>query len=348
LFAGSCSGRGAPQLGALAGHCNINSMRSLNVLVLTDSSDPQLATLRESFPGVNIFAGNSVEQIGPGAAQATIIFNWSGSLDLMKHAFRLSPNLLWVHSRSVGLERSLFPELIESSVTLTNGLGVFSPALGEFVLAAILYFAKDFRQLIRNQNAGVWRPFQPLPVSGATVGIIGFGDIGRAVATRVRSLGMTALAVRRHAADQYRGDSLAEQVFPPERRIEMIERSDYIVVATPLTPETRAMVGAPEFAAMKPHTVLINVGRGPVIDEQQLVLALTNQTIKGAALDVFDHEPLPQDHPFYKLDNVLLSPHCADNTPDWLEESMKLFMAQLERFQRAEPLLHVVDKKLGY
>jgi phosphoglycerate dehydrogenase-like enzyme len=108
------------------------------------------------------------------------------------------------------------------------------------------------------------------------------------------------------------------------------------------------MIGAREFAAMKPSAVLINVGRGPVIDEQQLVLALTNHTIKGAALDVFDQEPLPQGHPFYRLDNVLLSPHCADNTPDWLEQSMDLFIAQFKRFQNREPLLNVVDKKLGY
>jgi phosphoglycerate dehydrogenase-like enzyme len=323
-------------------------MKTDILIVLADPSDPQLVRLRDSFPSVKIVAGNSVEMIEEAVAQSTAIFNLAGSLELMKQAFARCPDVLWVHSRSVGLERSLFPELIESRVTLTNGLGVFSPALGEFVLGAILYFAKDFRRLIGNQNAAVWQPFDVLPVAGSTVGIIGYGDIGRAVADRVHALGMKVLAVRRHASDHSSADPIVEQVFPPENRVEMISRSDYIVVATPLTSETRGMIGAPEFAAMKPHAVLINVGRGPVIDEQRLILALTNQRIKGAALDVFDQEPLPQGHPFYKLENVLLSPHCADNTPDWLEQSMNLFIAQFKRFQNGEPLLNVVDKKLGY
>ena len=108
------------------------------------------------------------------------------------------------------------------------------------------------------------------------------------------------------------------------------------------------MIAEPEFAAMKPAAVVINVGRGPVIREEALVNALSQKRIKGAALDVFDHEPLPEGHPFYKLENVLLSPHCADHTPDWLDQAMRFFIAQFERFQKGEPLMNVVDKKLGY
>ena len=324
-----------------------------SLIVLADPAEPQLAKLRELLPKPKIIVGNSVDIFKQNAfeqeaAEASVLFNWSGSLALMKQVFASCPNLLWVHSRSVGLERTLFPELVESSVPLTNGIGVFSPALGEFVLAAILYFAKDFRRMIRNQTAGVWQPFDVQPIADHTVGIIGYGDIGRAVATRVRALGMKVLAVRRHASMQGGADPVVEEVFPPERRIEMISRCDYIVVATPLTSETRGMIGAPEFAAMKPTAVVINVGRGPVIDEQALIGALTDKRIKGAALDVFDQEPSPPGHAFYKLDNVLLSPHCADNTPDWLEQSMELFITQLKRFRKGEPLLNVVDKKLGY
>jgi phosphoglycerate dehydrogenase-like enzyme len=128
----------------------------------------------------------------------------------------------------------------------------------------------------------------------------------------------------------------------------MFSRCDYIVVSAPLTPETRGMIGEPEFAAMKPNAVVINVGRGPVIDEAAMVRALTEKRIKGAALDVFDHEPLPAGHPLYALENVLLSPHCADHTPDWLEQAMRFFVAQFERFAKGEPLQNVVNKKLGY
>ena len=216
---------------------------------------------------------------------------------------------------------------------LTNGIGAFSSSLGEFVLAAILYFAKDFRRMIRNQQRGVWEQFNVLCVSGKVVGIIGYGDIGRAVAERVRAMGMRVLALRRNTSQVKERDALVEKVYAPEQRNELLSLSDYVVVATPLTPETRGMIGEAEFAAMKPTAVVINVGRGPVIQEPALLQALTTNRIKGAALDVFDQEPLPPGHPFYQLENVLLSPHCADNTPDWLDDAMKLFLTQFERFR---------------
>jgi len=318
------------------------------ILVLADLAEPQLAMLEKPLAGVEIITGNSAKTFEHAAAHATVLFNWSGPLALFRQVFGMCPELRWVHSRSVGLERTLFPELLESAVPLTNGAGVFSASLGEFALGAILYFAKDFRRLIRNQQAGVWEAFDVMAVSGHTVGIIGYGDIGRAVAARVRPLGMTVLAVKRHVSPMSGTDPLVERIFSPERRIEMISRCDYVLAAAPLTPETRGMIGEPEFAAMKSTAVVINVGRGPVINEQALVSALSNGRIKGAALDVFDHEPLPQGHPFYKLENVLLSPHCADHTPDWLDNAMQFFIEQFERFRRGEPLLNVVDKKLGY
>jgi phosphoglycerate dehydrogenase-like enzyme len=230
---------------------------------------------------------------------------------------------------------------------MTNGSGVFSPSLGEFALAAILYFAKDFRRMVRNQMRGVWEPFDVLPVSGQTVGIVGYGDIGRAVAARVRPLGMKVLAVKRHVSKET-SDSLLEHIYTPDQRIEMMSRCDYVVVSAPLNSETRGLIGAAELAAMKAGAVIINLGRGPVIDERALIQALSDRSIKGAALDVFDQEPLPEGHAFYKLENVLLSPHCADHTPDWLDNAMRFFIAQFERFRRGERLLNEVDKKLGY
>jgi phosphoglycerate dehydrogenase-like enzyme len=323
-------------------------MSNETILVLADPAEPQIALLKKSLAGVEIIVGNSAEVFEQAAPVATVLFNWSGSLALFRRVFGMCPNLRWVHSRSVGLERTLFPELIDSSVPLTNGAGVFSPSLGEFALGAILYFAKGFRRMIHNQMAGVWEAFDVMPVSGHHVGIIGYGDIGRAVAARVRPLGMTVLAVKRHFSPSRGADPFVEQIYSPDRRIEMLPRCDYVVVAAPLTSETRGMIGEPEFAAMKPTAVVINVGRGPVIIEEALVRALSAGRIKGAALDVFDHEPLPQGHPFYKLENVLLSPHCADHTPDWLDNAMQFFIAQFERFQKGEPLLNAVDKKLGY
>lgn len=314
------------------------------ILVLIDPAEPQLAKL----DGLPFVAGNTVAVFEEAAKNATIILNWASSRELFREVFKLSPRVRWVHSRSAGLDNALFPELIESPVPLTNGKGVFSESLAEFTLAAILYFAKDFRRMIRNQVAGVWEPFDVIPISGQTVGIIGYGDIGRAAATKAHLMGMKIVALKRNVSSSYKPDPFVDRVYGPDSIKEMISRCDYVVVATPLTAETRDLIGKPEIAAMKNDGVIINVGRGQVINEDALIEALSRGAIKGAALDVFNREPLPDGHPFYKLENVLLSPHCADHIGSWLDDAMNFFLAQLERFRKGEPLLNVVDKKLGY
>jgi phosphoglycerate dehydrogenase-like enzyme len=304
--------------------------------------------LEELPADTSLAVGNNPEAFVRTAPDATVIFNWSGTRALLQQVFAMCPRVQWVHSRAAGLDTVLFPELVQHPVPLTNGSGVFSPSLGEFVAGAILYFAKDFRRMIRHQQAGEWAPFDITLVSGQTAGILGYGDIGRACATRMKSLGMRVLAVKRQGPPLYNVDPLVERIYSPENRIEMIQRCDYIVVAAPLTPQTRGMLGPAEFAAMKPSAVVINVGRGPVIDEAAMVQALSQGLIKGAALDVFDEEPLPAGHPLYRLENVLLSAHCADHTPDWLQLAMRFFVNQYERFRKGEPLLNIVDKQLGY
>jgi phosphoglycerate dehydrogenase-like enzyme len=324
-------------------------MDTHTVLVLSANlADPDLKLLEKLPPDTNIAVGKSVEAFERLASDADVILSWSASGKLLREVFGISPNVRWIHSRSAGLDTVLFPELIESPVPLTNGRGVFSQSLGEFALGAILYFAKDFRRMIANQQAGRWEAFDIVEVSGQTVGIVGYGDIGRAVATRVRAMGMRILAVKRHGPPLYNVDPLINQIYTPAERTEMISRCDYIVCAAPLTPETRGMIGAAEFAAMKPNAVVVNIGRGPVIDEAAMLRALTEKRIKGAALDVFDTEPLPAGHAFYHLDNVLLSPHCADHTHDWTQQAMRFFLAQFERYQQGRPLENVVNKERGY
>jgi phosphoglycerate dehydrogenase-like enzyme len=318
------------------------------VIVISDPADSRLAMLEALPPDTGIAVGERAEAFERAAPEADVIFNWAFQSQTLREILGRCPRLRWVHWRAAGLDNLLFPELVESTVALTNGSGVFSPSLGEFVLGAILHFAKGFRAMIRNQEAGVWAPFDIEEISRQTVGIVGYGDIGRAVASRARAMGMQVLALKRHAPPSDSADAFADRVFPPENRMEMLSRSDYVVVAAPLTPETRGMIGEAEFEAMKPGAVIINVGRGPVIDEAAMVRALTERSIKGAALDVFDREPLPEGHPFYKLDNVLLSPHAADHTATWIDDAMRFFLTQFERYIKGEPLLNVVDKKLGY
>jgi phosphoglycerate dehydrogenase-like enzyme len=312
------------------------------VLVLASEDDPQFAMLNE----LPYTVCEQVAACPQAGKDATVILLWSGSRELLREFFAICEKLRWVHSRAAGLDNLLFPELVESQVLLSNGRGVFSASLGEFVLAAILYFAKDFRRMIRNQTASVWEPFDVQEIGGQTVGILGYGDIGRAVASRVHAMGMRVLATKRHVPGSM--DPLVEHFYKPEERREMIALSDYIVVTAPLTEQTRHMISDAEFAVMKPTGVVINVGRGPVIDESALLRALAAKRIKGAGLDVFEHEPLPAGHLLYKLDNVLLSPHCADHTADWQDQAMRFFLEQYRRFEKGEPLKNIVDKRLGY
>src|SRR5215472_15016772 len=307
------------------------------LLVLTAPGDRNIPFLAELRQRTTIMVGDSAQDFAQAAADADIIFNWSASLALLRDVFLISPRLRWIHSRSAGLEQSLFPELIESDVILTNGSGVFSPSLGEFALGAILYFAKDFRRMIRNQMAGVWGQFDITMISGQTLGIVGYGSIGRAVAARARALDMKVLGLRR-SAEQSKSDTLVDHVYVPGQLLEMLSQCDYIVVTLPFTAQTRGLIGEREFAVMQKNAVLINIGRGPTIDERAMIKALSENRIRGAALDVFDQEPLPPGHSFYSMENVLLSPHCADHTPDWLDDAMRFFLSQLERFRRAETL----------
>jgi phosphoglycerate dehydrogenase-like enzyme len=312
------------------------------VLVLAAEKDPELALLAP----IPHLLGNTLEAFGESVREAEVILHWSGSRDLLRQVFLATPRVHWVHSRSAGLDRVLFPELVASAVPLTNGSGVFSASLGEFALTAILFFAKDLARMRRNQRARRWEQFNVDEIAGQIVGIVGYGDIGRAVAARLHALGMRVLALKRHAITQ--PDPLIAQFFKPEEVPALLAASDYVVVAAPPTAETHHMISDAAFAAMKPSAVLINVGRGPVVDQAALLRALDQEKIRGAGLDVFEQEPIPHDDPIWSYENVLVSPHCADHTKTWLRDAMRFFLAQYERFTRGEPLQNIVEKQLGY
>jgi phosphoglycerate dehydrogenase-like enzyme len=321
-------------------------MKDVSVWVLAKPDDPSLPVLEEAGPGVRYTIGT-----GPGdfaaAPAADAVFVCSLGRSALEPVLALTPTTGWVHSRAAGLDSLLHPALVDSHVVLTNGRGVFSRSLAEFTIASLLYFARDFPRLLRNQRRGAWEPFEPLDLSGRTLGIVGYGDIGRAIAEPAHRLGMRVLALRRRPG-LTGADPWVDETLPAEELEALVRRADDVVVAAPLTPDTRGLLGAAAIGAMKPGAVLVNVGRGPVVDETALARALGERKLRGAALDVFETEPLPADSPLWALDNVLLSPHCADNTPGWLEAAMRAFLANLERFRRGEKLLNLVDKRLGY
>jgi phosphoglycerate dehydrogenase-like enzyme len=318
----------------------------LVVWVLARPGDPGLRLLEPPTEGVRFVVGWEPEAFAGAPPPDALLDCWAGPTRIVA-ALRQAPGLRWIHARSAGLDRVLVPEVAAHPAVLTNGRGAFSPALAEFALAALLFFAKDLRRLVAQQAAGAWTAFDMERLEGRTVGIVGYGDIGRAVAARLRPLGVEILALRRRP-DLSREDPLATEVLPPGRLLELMARADGVVVAAPLTPQTHRLVGRDAIAAMKAAAVLVNVGRGPVVDEPALVEALEHGRIRGAALDVFETEPLPAESPLWRLPNVLLSPHCADHVPGWVDEAMRVFLRHLERFRHGEVPSGVVDKTAGY
>jgi phosphoglycerate dehydrogenase-like enzyme len=317
------------------------------VLVVAHPAAQFLKVLDRLPDRTHLVVGNREEIFREAAPGADVLLHALGPKDVLQAVFARAEKLRWVHSMSAGLDGMLFPELISSPVPLTNGRGVFSPSLGEWVAGAILYFAKDFRRLMRSQQAGRWDQFDCEMVEGKTVGIVGMGTIGEEVAKRMRPFGVSIAALRRRP-ELSGAHPLVDRVYGPAMLADLLAASDYVVLSTPLTAETRGLIGARELAAMKPSGVLINVGRGPVVDEAALVAALRDNRIRGAALDVFEVEPLPEAHAFYSLENVLLSPHSADHVPGWSEKALEFFVENYRRFAAGQPLLNVVDKNAGY
>lgn len=305
-----------------------------------------LALLDQLPAETHIVTGDS-EQAFATAPPPDVLFLGFGQGGLAQRLWDRAQHAKWVHSLAAGLENVLFPALVESPAPMTNSKGIFARSLGEFTIAAALFFAKDFRRMIRSQEAGKWDPFDVEELHGKTLGIVGYGGIGREAAKRAVAMGMRVIALRRNPSTSA-GDSLVSESHGPDGLDKLLTASDYVLVSAPNTPATRGLIGEPQLRAMKKTAVLINVGRGPVVVEHALIRALQEGWIRGAALDVFDIEPLPAGHPFYRLPNVLLSPHCADHTPGWLDEAMQFFVENFHRFSRGEPLLNIVDKHAGY
>jgi len=279
--------------------------------------------------------------------EAEIVFSWEKSGKWLQERWSQATSVKWVQSSSAGVELLLFPEMVESSVVLTNGQGLYAEPLGEFVMFCVLSFAKDFRTMEENRRERRWRNYNVADAQGQTIGIVGLGGTGRVIARMAKAFGMRVIATKRNAATGA-DDGVVDAVLPVERWHELLGQSDFVVNALPVTPQTMDMFNEEAFRAMKPSAHFINVGRGKTVDENALLRALKEGWIAGAGLDVFKTEPLPADSEFYDFPNVIVSPHCADMTPSYPEKSARLLAENLRRYLEGEPLLKVVDKRRGY
>ena len=322
-------------------------MPRIKLAVISIANAPNLVLLKNLPAEVDVTIGLTQNELAGAVEEADVLLNGMGGADTFNALFPRAKAVKWVHSLSAGVESILTPEFVASPVPLTNARGVFAESLGEFVIAAALFFAKDLRRMVNSQTARKWDQFDCEVLYRQSMAIVGYGEIGRAAARRAKALGMKIYATRRRP-ELFKDDPIVDEGFAPEQRADMMAKADYVVAASALTPESRGLIGAKEIAAMKPTGVIMNVGRGPVIDEAALVAALTEKRIRGAALDVFDNEPLPADHPFWTLDNVLLSPHTADHIEGWLDDATHFFLQNFTRFANGESLKNIVDKQAGY
>jgi len=305
--------------------------------------------LGKEFPGLEIVHRDRYEGVEEHLRDAEILFAFS----LRAEQFKFAQKLRWIHAPTAAVHQLLFPELVNSDVVLSNAREVHGPVVAEHVIALIFALAKKIPQAARLQQQHVWGQDaiwnngpRPREIAGATLGLIGLGSIGRTVARMASALGMRVIAVREHT-EKDKPERVAE-VYTPAQINKLLALSDYVVVAAPLTEATRGLINAERLAAMRPDAYLINVGRGPQVDEAALANALRNRRIAGAALDVFEQEPLPPGSPLWELDNLLITPHTAGLTERLWQRHYALFSENLRRYLNHEPLLFIVDKQRGY
>jgi len=271
---------------------------------------------------------------------AEIILGWFN-----REMFLASKKLKWIHVGSAGVDRLLFPEFVNSQVILTNSSGIHRIPMSEMAVAMMLMFAKKLHKFMRFQLEGRWTQIVPDELAGKTIGVLGLGNVGMETAWKAKCLDMNILALKR---ESIRRPVYVDEILGPEDLNYLLRESDYLVITMPLTRETHHMIGEGELKIMKPSAYIINVGRGAVIDNAALLKALKEGWIAGAGLDVLEEEPLPEDSEFWRLENVVITPHISGATPYYEDRVVKIFCENLSRYLNDKPLINVVDKKVGY
>jgi phosphoglycerate dehydrogenase-like enzyme len=304
--------------------------------------------LSQEFPQVNVVHLPDYKRVDEEVGDAEIVIAWS----IRPEQIAAAKKLRWIHSPAAAVHQLIFPELVNSDIILTNAREVHGPVVAEHVIALIFALAKKIPGSVRLQEKHVWGQqilWDEMPrvreVAGATVGLIGLGSIGRAVAKSAKALGMRVIGVREHPE---KGTEGADVVFGPAQTDEVFRQANYVVLAAPVTDSTKAIANAERLALMKLDACLINVGRGPLVDEIVLAATLREKKIGGAALDVFPKEPLAADSPLWDVPNLLITPHTAALTDKLWERHYALFSENLRRYLNGELLLAEVDKRKGY
>ena len=337
-------------------------MDTISVVSTLSFSDELLDRLRSVSPRLVVTqqTASAADELPAGwLDQVEVLYTGSALPDPAR-----TPRLRWVQMHSAGVDHLQDTPLWRSDVAVTTSSGIHAPNIAEYVLAMMLAFARRLPRMLAYQARAEWpsqrwEKFATPELRRATVGVMGYGSIGREIGRLAHAFGMRVLGLRRSAGTgrppEFELPELAgrpgaepDLLFTPDQLAEMLPACDYVVLALPHTPATYHFINEAALRAMKPSALLVNIGRGALVDEAALARALREGWIAGAALDVFEQEPLPADSPLWKMDNVIISPHIAGFTPHYDERAAALFAENLRRYLAGEPLLNQVERGRGY
>lgn len=316
-------------------------MPKLNILVINNLANHHIEAIKCVEPNSNVITCD-LAQAADHIHDTDILLTW-GSMDI-RSLYLAAPKLKWVHSLSAGVESLVFPEMKLATTILTNSKGIHGIPVSEHVLAMMLAFTRGLTVSIRQQEKSLWKRTHVDEIHDKTIGIVGLGSIGREIAKKAKGMGMQVLASKQTMTKEL----FVDELYPPEKLHELLSLSDFVVIALPLLDETKNLFTIKEFSAMKPSAYIINIARGGIIQQADLATALQQGLIKGAGLDVFDEEPLPDSSPLWSMENVIITPHVAALSPNYLDRAIKLFTDNLSRFLESKEMLNCIDKKKGY
>jgi phosphoglycerate dehydrogenase-like enzyme len=308
-----------------------------------------LAAIAAAAPGSRLVTVSSEGLAdGPLDDVEVLLHGWLAA-DALERLLARAPGLRWVHSASAGVDRLLTPTARARGLVITNARGVFSRPIAEYVLMMVLAVNRRLPQLLELAAERTWQPLEGRELRDTTLGIVGFGSLGRAIAELAAPFGPRILAVRRSGPPGTTGQALpGVELHGPEAFGDVVAASDFVILALPLTPETEDLIDDRVLARMQRGAWLVNVARGRLIVERALLRALREGTIGGAVLDAFREEPLQPDSPFYGLPNVIVTPHTSWSSGRVLAGTVELFAENLRRYAAGEPLRNVVDPGAGY
>lgn len=320
----------------------------VKILFTFDIKDKYVNSLKESFKDIEIVKSEDInvlqEEIKDTDILAAMLMRKFDS-DLIKRG----NNLKWIQSWSAGVDRflkeDLFDYLKENGIALTSVRGIHRDSMSEQVLGYLISFSRRLPELLKLQRKREWERLKVDYLKDKTLAIFGLGAVGKEVARKATVFKMNVIGIKRNPNVNI---PHVNKIYGPEKKEEVLNKADYVVVTLPLTDQTRGYFGSKEFAAMQKNAYFINVARGEIVKEKELIKALQEKTIAGAALDVYQEEPLPKDSPLYELDNVILTPHTSGLFPHYNQKAVEIFKNNLKLYLEGEDLVNVIDLDRQY